>query len=89
VRERAVRAAARVGIAEEEPSWLLIRLALVTPARVAILPVQDLLGLGSEARMNTPGKELGNWRFRLEPGQLDEALAARLRAATEASGRSS
>jgi len=87
VRERAVRAAARAGIAEDEPSWLLLRLALVTPARVAIVPVQDLLGLGSEARMNTPGKERGNWRFRLEPGQLDEALAARLRAATESAGR--
>jgi 4-alpha-glucanotransferase len=54
---------------------------------VSIVPAQDLLGLGSEARMNTPGTERGNWTWRLERGQLDDALAARLRAATAAVGR--
>lgn len=52
----------------------LIRLAFSTPARVALAPMQDYLGLGSEARLNTPGREGGNWRWRLLPGQLSEAL---------------
>jgi 4-alpha-glucanotransferase len=51
------------------------------------VPAQDVLGLGSEARMNRPGEVGGNWRWRLEPGQLTAAHAARLRAAAEASRR--
>ena len=86
-RERALRAAKAAGIEEEEPSWLLTRLALASRARVAIVPVQDLLGLGNEARMNTPGRKHGNWRFRLEPGALDDALARRLRRATRNASR--
>jgi 4-alpha-glucanotransferase len=49
--------------------------------------VQDLLGLDNSARMNTPGREDGNWSFRLEPGALDHALATRLRDATRRAGR--
>jgi len=75
------------GIDEADPSWLLVRIALAARSRVAILPAQDLLGLGNEARMNTPGREDGNWSWRLEPGQLDDGLAARLREATAASAR--
>jgi 4-alpha-glucanotransferase len=67
--------------------WRLLETALSSRAAVAIIPAQDVLGLGSEARMNTPGRSEGNWRWRLEPGQLTEALAARLRQATAASGR--
>jgi len=51
------------------------------------VPVQDVLGLGSDARMNRPGVIGGNWAWRLEPGQLTEGHAARLRAAAVASGR--
>jgi 4-alpha-glucanotransferase len=87
VRERVVCAAAARGIAADEPHWLLVECALAAPARLAVIPAQDLLGLGNEARMNTPGTEGGNWAFRLEPGALDAGLAARLRAATEAAGR--
>ena len=54
---------------------------------LSILPAQDVLGLGSEARMNRPGTSDGNWRWRLEEGALTAALAARLREATERSGR--
>jgi 4-alpha-glucanotransferase len=88
--ERAnVRAAAEAaGIDEDEPHWTLIRLALDSRARLALIPAQDVLGLGSDARMNTPGKAEGNWSWRLEPGQLTGDLAARLRAHTEAAGRS-
>jgi 4-alpha-glucanotransferase len=68
--------------------WSVVELALHSPAMLAVLPVQDVLGLGSAARMNTPG-EFGphNWSWRLEPGQLSLADAARLRAAAEAAGR--
>ena len=59
--------------------WKLIRLALSSVATTAIIPAQDLLGLGSEARMNTPGTTDGNWSFRLLPGELTEGVAARLR----------
>ena len=52
-----------------------------------MLQVQDVLGLGNEARMNLPGTATGNWRFRLEPGQLTKRHAARLRELTEDAGR--
>ena len=52
-----------------------------------MIPLQDVLGLGSEARMNTPGVTSGNWAWRLEPGQLTDEHAARLRAATARAAR--
>ena len=52
----------------------LIRLAFASAARLAIAPMQDYLGLGSEARLNTPGVPRNNWRWRLRPGQIDPAL---------------
>jgi 4-alpha-glucanotransferase len=51
------------------------------------VPAQDVLGLDSRARLNVPGRAGGNWAWRLHDGQLDAALAARLRDATEAAGR--
>jgi len=56
-------------------------------ASLAIVPAQDVLGLGSEARMNRPGHVHGNWRWQLAPGQLTKELAGRLREATERGGR--
>jgi len=50
--------------------WAFIRAALASVAQTAIVPAQDLLGLGSEARMNQPATPNGNWRWRLLPGQL-------------------
>jgi 4-alpha-glucanotransferase len=70
-----------------EPSWSLLELALSSRARLAIVPLQDVLGLGSDARMNTPGTASGNWRWRLGPGALTPEVAARLREATERAGR--
>jgi len=70
-----------------EPHWSLIELALASPAVLSILPAQDVLGLGSEARMNRPGISQGNWRWRLEHGDLTTALAERLREATARNGR--
>jgi 4-alpha-glucanotransferase len=70
-----------------EPWWALIRLALSSPARVAIVQAQDVLGLGSEARMNHPARARGNWRWQMPPGAMTAALARRLREATEEHGR--
>jgi 4-alpha-glucanotransferase len=74
------------GLDPADPAWSLVELALSSSARLAILPVQDLLGLGSDARLNTPGRTGGNWSWRLR-GQLTAELAVRLRAATETAGR--
>ena len=65
----------------------MIRAALESKAQLSILPAQDILRLGSEARMNYPGTTKGNWSWRLEPGALTPELAAGLRAETVASGR--
>jgi 4-alpha-glucanotransferase len=86
-RDRVERSFTDLGVAEPEPWWSLIRLALSSPARIAMMQAQDVLGLGSEARMNDPARASGDWRWRLEPGALTAALAGRLREATEAAGR--
>jgi len=79
---------ARVGVREPRaPWWGLIRLALASRARVAMMQAQDVLGLGSEARMNVPGRVGKAWRWQMERGALTPALARRLRAATEEAGR--
>ena len=70
----------------KEP-WQLIEYALSSRAALAMIPAQDVLGLGSEGRMNRPGVPYGNWRWRLEPGQLTPALAERLRDVTAGAGR--
>jgi 4-alpha-glucanotransferase len=69
------------------PHWSLVSLALASPARLAIVPAQDVLGLGSEARMNKPGRKTGNWSWRLRRGELTADHAARLRRVTEAGRR--
>lgn len=58
--------------------WPLICSALASPARWAIVPLQDLLALGTEHRMNTPGTSDGNWRWRFQWSQIDSTLAARM-----------
>jgi len=55
--------------------WEMIRLAYASVARIAIIPLQDWLGLGSEARMNQPGREEGNWQWRCRSEYLNEELA--------------
>ncbi len=61
-----------------EVHWQFIRAVLGSVAHTAIIPMQDGLGLGSDARMNQPGTADGNWRWRLAPDQATPALAARL-----------
>jgi 4-alpha-glucanotransferase len=66
-------------VAARDIHWEMIRMAMMSVANVAIVPAQDLLGLGSESRMNRPGTDRGNWAFRLSPGALAPAIADRLR----------
>ncbi|HEY7397792.1 MAG TPA: 4-alpha-glucanotransferase [Gaiellaceae bacterium] len=75
------------GLRGDDPSWELLDAAWSSVAALAIAPLQDVLGLGSQARMNTPGTDEGNWRWRFEPGAPTPELAARLRTLTERSGR--
>ena len=60
---------------------------MASPARTAVVPVQDLLGLGSEARVNLPGTPRGNWSWRVDPRALSASLSARFGALVEATER--
>jgi 4-alpha-glucanotransferase len=75
------------GLDPSEPHWGLIELAMESPASLAVVPVQDVLGLGSAARMNRPGQIGGNWAWRLKRGELTAEHAARLREAAERGSR--
>ena len=68
-------------------AWDLIRLALSSVAEWAIVPLQDVLGLGSEARMNVPGRPEDNWTWRYVEGALTPAHAERLAELTATYGR--
>jgi 4-alpha-glucanotransferase len=78
----------RAGISDGDPWWALIRLAYASPGVVAIVQMQDVLGLAGDARMNVPGLvDARNWSWRLEPGSLTRELAAQLHDATDDAGR--
>src|SRR6266536_332885 len=70
-----------------DPAWSLIEVAWSSRAALAVAPMQDVLDLGSEARMNLPGTEEGNWQWHFEPETLTADLAARLRDLTTSSER--
>lgn len=72
----------------EEVNWELIRLAMCSVANMVIFPLQDILGLGQEARMNQPATIKGNWLWRLSPEQLTPSHSRRLLEMTEIYGRS-
>jgi 4-alpha-glucanotransferase len=74
-------------VAIDELPWELIRLAMMSRAATTIVPLQDVLGLGSGARMNHPGRVAGNWRWRFEWDDLDGQRADRLYEMTETYGR--
>ncbi len=81
------RALAYVGGDGSRIHWDFVRTLLVSVADTAVVPLQDVLGAGSEARMNLPGRASGNWRWRYTAQDLTAELRSRLRALTEASGR--
>ena len=64
---------------ESEINWVMIRAVEASVADVATVPLQDVVGLGSMARMNLPGTVMGNWKWRYRPGALSGELSARLR----------
>jgi 4-alpha-glucanotransferase len=74
-------------VAAGDLPWELIRLAMLSIAGTAIVPLQDILGLGSEARMNHPGRSAGNWRWRYAWSDQDADRADRLREMTACYGR--
>lgn len=76
-----------VGSTEEAMPWPMVRLALASVARTAVIPMQDVLGLGGGHRMNTPGTTEENWLWRFQWAQLPEGAAERLRHLTQLYGR--
>ena len=68
-------------------NWAMMDAAWESPAELAVMQVQDLLGLGHEGRMNTPSTLGGNWLWRLLPGELTEDLARTVRERMERFGR--
>jgi len=74
---------------DPEIEWRLIRMAMASVCRSAIVPLQDVLGLGRESRMNTPGTSSGqNWSWRADEACFPEEAARRLRCLAEIYGRS-
>jgi 4-alpha-glucanotransferase len=71
----------------ESVEWAFIRSAYTSVAQTAIVPVQDILGLGNDARMNLPGASANNWSWRLRPGALTPEHADGLRRLAEITGR--
>jgi 4-alpha-glucanotransferase len=76
-----------LGIREGSVAWSFIRAALTSVAVFSIVPVQDVLGLGSEARMNVPSQTEGNWSWRLPPAALTSELAKNLATLVELTDR--
>jgi len=75
-------ARAYLGFQDEPIHWVFIRAVFASVADVAIVPMQDVLGLGGEARMNLPGRVSGNWRWRYRPGALMNSLRDHLKVLT-------
>ncbi len=80
-------AQAYLGSTDGDVNWAFIRAAQASVADLSIIPLQDVLGLGSEARMNTPSRAEGNWRWRYQSGALTEETANRLAILAEVTDR--
>jgi len=80
-------ASAYLGVGDEGVHWAFIRAALSSVASLSVVPLQDVLGLGSEARMNIPSESDGSWGWRLNPGSLTPELAAKLAQLVEITDR--
>jgi 4-alpha-glucanotransferase len=79
VRRERVFARAYLGFEDEPINWVFIRAVMASVADTAIVPLQDVLGLGSAARMNLPGTANGNWRWRCKPDALTQEHASSLK----------
>jgi 4-alpha-glucanotransferase len=84
---RAVQALIGPCTDDDGPNWGLIRLAQSSPAMLSVVPLQDVLSLGSEARFNIPSTPTGNYLWRYQPGALTPELAGKLAALAEVSDR--
>jgi 4-alpha-glucanotransferase len=80
-------AEAYLGRSDNGISWAFIRAAMCSPASLSIIPLQDVLGLGSEARMNTPSLHGGNWRWRFDESRLSGDIVSKLALLAELSDR--
>lgn len=87
--EDVAAARAYMAAAEEDLAPAFIRTALASVCDTAIIPMQDWLGLGADARMNTPSRLDGNWQWRMAPGAAGEGLAERIRILSRRYGRTS
>ena len=67
-----------IGPGDEPIQWKMLRALFGSVANIAVAPMQDVLGLGSECRMNRPGVAAGNWSWRMLPGAFDDKLIAHL-----------
>ncbi len=72
---------------EKELSWEVIRLALASTADLAVIPMQDYLGLGTEARINMPSTLGGNWTWRMKKGAFTPEIRKRCRQMNRLYGR--
>ncbi len=80
-------ASAYLGIGRDGVHWAFIRAGLTSVANLCVVPVQDVLGLDSDARMNIPSNAVGSWSWRLQPGALTSELAEKLATLVEVTDR--
>jgi 4-alpha-glucanotransferase len=80
-------ALAYLGCSGDGINWAMIRAAQGSPASLSVVPLQDVLGLGSEARLNTPSTYTGNYHWRYQPGSLKPEFAQKLAALAEVTDR--
>src|SRR5262249_1851308 len=76
-----------IGPCEDGINWAMIRLAQSSVASLSVIPLQDVLGLGSEARLNTPSIKTGNYRWRFPSGVLTQKLVEKLACLAEVTDR--
>jgi 4-alpha-glucanotransferase len=74
-----IHARAYLGFKDAPINWVLIRAIMSSVANTVMVPMQDILGLGSQARMNLPGTSSGNWKWRMKPGANSNEMALRLK----------
>lgn len=83
IRKEHAFAKAYLGFENEPINWVLVRHVLASIAVIAIVPLQDILGLGSEARMNLPGTVSGNWKWCYRAGDISEKMKSNLKRLTQ------